>query len=62
MGQAKDEIIIPDPELFYSSPLLSLSIQRKIYAADIALSVSVRGVQKNKIFEFEIALCIFPLE
>ena len=39
MGQAKDEIIIPDPELFYSSPLLSLSIQRKIYAVDITLFI-----------------------
>ena len=40
-GQAKVEIISPNPVVFYSSPLLPLTIQRKIDAVDITISMSV---------------------
>ena len=41
MGQAAVEIIIPNPVVFYSSPLLPLNIQRKINTMDITVPMSV---------------------
>ena len=40
-GQARFEVIIPIPVVLLSSPLLSLSIQRKIDAVCITISISV---------------------
>ena len=40
-GQAKVEIIIPNPSVFKSSPLLTLSFQRKKDAVDTKNSIIV---------------------
>ena len=46
-GQAKVEIIIPNPVEFQSSPLLPLNIQRKIDAVDITIWISVNYFSLN---------------
>ena len=45
--QAKVELIIPYPVVLKSSPLLPLSIQRKIGEVDITISMSVIYVSLN---------------
>ena len=46
-GQAKFEIVILNPVVFHSNPLLPLSFQRKIDAVDITISMIVNYFSLN---------------